>query len=184
MGRNKSMLKIGKLPIIQHIANILDEIFSEVFVIANEKEKYQRMGFSVVGDIYPGYDSLGGLHSAVAIAKGSHVFVVGCDMPLLKPNLISGIASMVNDWDVVIPIKNNHPEPLCAFYGKKCKTYIEKSISTGDLKMVGFHTEARVRKVDEATWRVWDPNAASFLNANTKEEFEKIQAMWATGKTK
>ncbi len=181
MGRNKSMLAIDKVPVIRRIADTLDEIFTEIFVVANEKEEYERMGLAVVGDIHPGNDSLGGLHTAVARAAGSHVFVVGCDMPLLQPALIYGLAGLVDDWDVVVPIKNDYPEPLCAFYGKKCAPHIEESISRGRLKMIGFHEQVRVRRVEEATWRAWDPEGTSFLNANTPEEFEKIKTISMRG---
>ena len=126
MGRDKSMLAIDNVPIIRRIADTLAEIFTEIFVVANEKEEYERMGLAVVGDIHPGNDSLGGLHTAVASAAGSHVFVVGCDMPLLRPALIYGMASLVDDWDVVVPVKDDYPEPLCAFYGKKCAPHIER----------------------------------------------------------
>ena len=181
MGRNKSMLAIDKVPVIRRIADTLDEIFTEIFVVANEKKEYERMGLSVVGDIHPGNDSLGGLHTAVATAAGSHVFVVGCDMPLLQPALIYGLAGLVDDWDVVVPIKNDYPEPLCAFYGKKCAPHIEESISRGRLKMIGFHEQVRVRRVEEAAWRAWDPEGTSFLNANTPEEFEKIKTISMRG---
>lgn len=181
MGRNKSMLAIDKVPVIRRIADTLDEIFTEIFVVANEKKEYERMGLAVVGDIHPGNDSLGGLHTAVASAAGSHVFVVGCDMPLLQPALIYGLAGLVDDWDVVVPIKNDYPEPLCAFYGKKCAPHIESSISRGRLKMIGFHEQVRVRRVEEAAWRAWDPEGASFLNANTPEEFEKIKTISMRG---
>ena len=181
MGRNKSMLAIDKVPVIRRIADTLDEIFTEIFVVANEKKEYERMGLGVVGDIHPGNDSLGGLHTAVASAESSHVFVVGCDMPLLQPALIYGLAGLVDDWDVVVPIKNDYPEPLCAFYGKKCAPHIESSISRGRLKMIGFHEQVHVRRVEEAAWRAWDPEGTSFLNANTPEEFEKIKTISMRG---
>ena len=184
MGRNKSMLEIGGVPVIRRIADILGETFAEVFVVANEKEQYERMGLAVVGDIHPGNDSLGGLHAAVASAQASHVFVAGCDMPLLQPALIRGLASLVDEWDVVIPVKHDYPEPLCAFYGKECAPHIEESISAGRLKMIGFHERVRVRRVEEEAWRAWDPEAVSFLNANTPEEFEKIKAISMRGEPK
>lgn len=184
MGQDKSMMEIGGVPIIRRIADTLEAIFQEVFVVANEKDAYEQMGFAVVGDIHPGNDSLGGLHTAVVRAGRPHVFVAGCDMPLLQPALIHGLASMVEDWDVVVPVKDGYPEPLCAFYGKKCAPHIEKSISAGRLKMIGFHEGVRVRRVEEAVWREWDAEGASFLNANTPEEFEKIKAISMKGEPK
>ena len=50
--------------------------------------------------------------------------------------------------------------------------------------MIGFHEHVRVRQVEEATWRTWDPQGASFLNANTPEEFEKIKAISMRGESK
>ena len=184
MGRNKSMLEIGGVPVIRRIADTLDEMFDEVFVVANEKDEFERMGLAVVGDIHRGNDSLGGLHTAVATADASHVFVAGCDMPLLQPALICGLAAMLEGWDVVVPIKDDYPEPLCAFYGKECAPHIEESISAGRLKMIGFHERVQVRRVDEAVWRAWDPEGVSFLNANTPEEFEKIKTISMRGEPK
>lgn len=184
MGRDKSMMEIGGVPVIRRIADTLGEMFNEVFVVANEKEGFEGMGLAVVGDIYPGNDSLGGLHAAVAHAQASHVFVAGCDMPLLRPALIRGLASLVDEWDVVIPVKDDYPEPLCAFYGKECAPHIEESISEGRLKMIGFHGLVRVRRVEEVAWRAWDPEGDSFLNANTPEEFEKIKAISMRGEPK
>ena len=181
MGRDKSMLRLDGPPIILRIAKILGKIFSEVFVVATEEKTYEQMGLRVVSDIYPGNDSLGGLHAAVAVAESSHVFVAGCDMPLLQPALISAIASAVDGWDVVVPVKNERPEPLCAFYGKRCEAPIEQSISRGDLKMTNFHSQVRVRRIEETAWRLWDPEGVSFLNANTPEEFKKINSMWVAG---
>ncbi len=184
MGRDKSILEIGGVPLIRRIADGLEEIFSRVFVVANERERFEQMGLDVVGDIHPGNDSLGGLHAAVASAESPHVFVAGCDMPLLRPALIRGLASLVEGWDVVIPVKDDYPEPLCAFYGEKCAPHIEESISRGRLKMIGFHEHARVRRVEEAAWREWDPEGASFLNANTPEEFETIKSVFMRGEPK
>lgn len=184
MGRNKSMLEIGGVPVIRRIADTLDEMFDEVFVVANEKEGFERMGLAVVGDIHPGNDSLGGLHTAVATADASHVFVAGCDMPLLQPALICGLTAMLEGCDVVVPIKDDYPEPLCAFYGKECAPHIEESISAGRLKMIGFHERVRVRRVEEAIWKAWDPEGVSFLNANTPEEFEKIKTISMRGEPK
>ena len=181
MGQDKSMMEIGGVPVIRRIADTLGGMFTEVFVVANEKEGYERMGLAVVGDIHPGNDSLGGLHTAVVRAGFPHVFVAGCDMPLLQPALIRGLASLVEDWDVVIPVKDDYPEPLCAFYGKNCAPHIEEAISKGRLKMIGFHEHARVRRVEEAVWREWDAEGASFLNANTPEEFEKIKTISMRG---
>lgn len=181
MGRNKALLEIDGVSLIRRAAGVLEGMFSEVFVVAGDSAPYEGMGFRVASDICPGNDSLGGLHAAVSMARGSRVFTAGCDMPLLRPALISAMASMADGWDVVVPVRSGRPEPLCAFYGKKCEAPIRESISGGDLKMTGFHPKVRVRRIEEAEWRQWDPEGASFLNANTPDEFDRIKAMITAG---
>jgi len=174
MGQNKSFLSIDGSPAILRVANTLREVFSEAFVVANDVEVYEKVGFRVTTDILKDNDSLGGLHAAVSDTGNSRVFVTGCDMPFLQPALLIGLASLAVDWDVVIPIYREFPEPLCAIYSPVCEGPIRRRIESGRLKMIGFHDEVRVRKVEEAEWRVWDSLGLSFRNINTPNEFAEI----------
>ncbi|MFC1492280.1 molybdenum cofactor guanylyltransferase, partial [Nitrospinota bacterium] len=160
---------------ISRVADALREIFSDVYVVANDLTSYRELGFRVVADILKGNDSLGGLHAAVASAGSSHVFVAGCDMPWLQSALVTGLASQAEAWDVVIPVFRGFPEPLCAVYSSACEGPIRRRIESGNLKMIGFHDEVRVKRVEEEEWRLWDPGGLSFRNLNTPEEYEKIQ---------
>ena len=182
MGQNKSFLSIRGRPAVLLVAESLLEVFSDVYVFANEAAPYREMGFRVLGDLLAGNDSLGGLHAAVASAGAAgaageaRVFVTGCDMPTLQPALLDGLASLAEGRDVVIPIYRGYPEPLCAVYSAACREPIERSIEGGNLKMIAFHEEVRVLRVEEEVWRAWDPGALSFRNMNTPEDYDEIQA--------
>ena len=174
MGRDKSLLTIRGEALILHVARALRRIFPDTFVVANEPAPYEAMGFEVTPDSLPGNDALGGLHAAVSRADDSHVFVVGCDMPFLQPALLRAMADLGEGWDVVIPLRDGYPEPLCALYGKACEAPIRRRIAAGQLKMIGFHQDVRVLRIEEKRWRAWDPEGLSFGNLNTPEEYEKI----------
>ncbi|MFP6888559.1 MAG: molybdenum cofactor guanylyltransferase [Nitrospinota bacterium] len=176
MGRDKSFLLIDGRPAISGIADSLRAVFSDVFVVANNAAPFEKIGFRVSADIFEGNDSLGGLHAAVSAAGAARVFVTGCDMPFLQRSLLSGLASLAADWDVVIPIHRGFPEPLCAVYGSACEGPIRRRIEGGKLKMIGFHDEVRVRRVEEPEWRAWDPSGLSFRNLNTPGEYQEISA--------
>ncbi len=176
MGRDKSLLSIRGMPAISLVAESLRVVFPDVYVIANEADPFRELGFRVVGDFLPGNDSLGGLHAAIASAGAARVFVTGCDMPTLQPALLGGLVSLAEGWDVVIPIFRDYPEPLCAVYSAACKEPIGRAIEGGNLKMIGFHEEVRVRRVEEEEWRAWDSEALSFRNMNTPEDYDEIQA--------
>ncbi len=174
MGKDKSLLAIRGEALILHVARALRRIFPDTFVVANEPRSYEAMGFEVTPDSLPGNDALGGLHAAISRAGGSHVFVAGCDMPFLQPDLLSAMEELGEGWDVVIPVRDGYLEPLCALYGKACEDPIRRRIAAGQLKMIDFHQEVRVLRIEEDRWRAWDPEGLSFWNLNTPEEYEKI----------
>ncbi len=86
---------------------------------------------------------------------------------------MKGLASQAEGWDVVVPILRDFSEPLCAVYGSDCEAPIRSRIEAGELKMIGFYTDVRVKRVEEAEWRPWDPDALSFRNLNTPGEYEE-----------
>lgn len=172
MGRNKFLLPLGSEPVIRRVARILESIFSRVFAVGGDAPSLEPFGLPVVGDVLPGNDSLGGLHAAISCAGAPHVFVAGCDMPFLQPQLLRGLAARAGEADVVIPILEGFPEPLCAVYGQACEPAIRRRIAEGRLKMIGFHEEMRVLRVEEAEWRAWDPEGLSFRNLNTQQDYE------------
>ena len=172
MGRDKFFLPLGGEPVIRRVVRLLEGVFSRVFVVAGQARPFEELGFEAAEDLLPGNDSLGGLHAAVSCAGAPHVFVAGCDMPFLQLPLLRGLASRAAEADVVIPIRDGFPEPLCAVYGQACEPAIRARIAEGRLKMVGFHEVVRVVRVEEAEWRAWDPEGLSFRNLNTLDDYE------------
>lgn len=185
MGCDKSLMPIDGVPQILRVAAALGDVFSDVFVVANDTAPFDALGLRVVPDILPGNDSLGGLHAAVATvvtevvaplgapSGAGHVFVTGCDMPFLQAPLLRGLASLAEGWDVVVPVVGEFSEPLCAVYGAACEVPIRARIENNELKMIGFHGDVRVMRVEEASWREWDPEGLSFSNLNTPDDFER-----------
>ena len=172
MGRDKSFLPIRGVPVISLVAGVLQEYFSEVFVISNEAARFEPLGLRVVADVLPGNDSLGGVHTAVSATPAGHVFVTACDMPFLQPALLAGLAARAEGWDVIIPIHRGYPEPLCAVYSAACEVSIRGRIERKELKIINFFDEVRVLRIEEDEWRRWDPGGLSFRNINTPAEYE------------
>ncbi|MEE9257354.1 MAG: NTP transferase domain-containing protein, partial [bacterium] len=51
MGRDKSFLPIRGVPVISLVDGVLQEYFSEVFVISNEAARFEPLGLRVVADV-------------------------------------------------------------------------------------------------------------------------------------
>src|SRR5687768_8399181 len=68
MGRPKAFLPYAGRTIIEHQLNIFREIFTEVFLVANEPDTYSHLSVDVVKDILPYRGPLGGILSGLLVA--------------------------------------------------------------------------------------------------------------------
>ncbi|MEI7817936.1 MAG: formate dehydrogenase accessory sulfurtransferase FdhD, partial [Desulfuromonadales bacterium] len=79
MGSNKALLEVDGTPIITRTYKILSSLFHEVIVVTNSPQDYDFLPCRKVPDIYPGYGSIAGLHSALTHSNTAHSFVTACD---------------------------------------------------------------------------------------------------------
>jgi molybdopterin-guanine dinucleotide biosynthesis protein A len=169
LGFPKALLRLGTgRTLIEDTVAKLRRLSDDVLVVANDAV-FDVPGARRVGDLVPGAASLGGIYTAIALARHERVVVVGCDMPFLSVRLLSHLVSLSAGPDVVVPRIDGYPEPLHAVYGRTCLPAIEPRLRAGQLKIIGFYDEARVRYVDEPELRLIDPELRSFRNVNTPE---------------
>jgi molybdopterin-guanine dinucleotide biosynthesis protein A len=117
-------------------------------------------------------------------------------MPFLNAEVLEILISNSSNYDVVIPsvrderkasrpgkrqdtAKELHLHPLHALYRKTCRTPMRRAIERGDLRMVSFHEEVRVKYVTQAEIDGTDPEHLSFWNVNTPEELERAEQVSA-----
>src|SRR3990172_12713979 len=172
MGRNKALLDFGGRSIIEHTVDLFKSIFPEVILVTNTPEEYANLGIKIVTDIFPGKGSLGGIYTGLFHSSHDYSFIASCDMPFLKRELIEFLIGLKDGYDVVVPrLKDGH-EPLHAVYSKRCLKPIKSMINKGDLRIIGFYPEVKVREVSEEELAPFNPEPSSFMNINTPEDYE------------
>lgn len=176
MGTNKALLEVGGVRLIDGAAATLRALFPEVLVIANDPAPYAGLGLPILPDLIPGKGPLGGLYTAVSAASHPHAFCLACDMPFANPTLIRYLAGLAEGHDVVVPRAAEGVQPLHAVYGKGCLEAMRRQIEADHLKIDRLYAAVRVRYVDEAEMRPYDPELLSFWNLNTREELALAQA--------
>lgn len=120
-GRVKANLLVKDKAIIAQTLDILDNIFSRVSIIANDKEAFKAYSsYPLYNDIFRNVGPLGGIHAALANTKADAVFVVASDMPELSPALIREMCEVFleKDYDALVPWKGEQREPLHAIYSR------------------------------------------------------------------
>ncbi len=179
MGRNKALMRLGDEPLIVHVIRQMKSVTDELLLITNEPGLYTSLKLPTYTDILPDMGALGGLHAGLSYAANSTVICVGCDMPLLRPNLLSHLVTLLEDYDAVVPCVQavDRPTPifqtLSAVYSKRCLSVIDEMLAVDELRVHALYDRIDTRIVQPHEWQAFDPQGLSFFNINTPEDFEK-----------
>ena len=179
MGRNKALMCLGDEPLIVHVIRQMESVTDELLLITNEPNLYSALKLPMYADILPDMGTLGGLHAGLTYAANSAVICVGCDMPLLQPNLLSHLPTLLGDYDAVVPYVQVPDrsasvfQTLSAVYSKQCLPVIDGMLAAGELRVHALYDRIQTRIVQPREWQVFDPRGLSFFNINTPEDFEK-----------
>lgn len=171
MGKNKALLEIGGERIIDKAVSLFKSLFKEVILVTNTPEEYAGLDVKVVTDIFPGKGSLGGIYTGMVYASCDYSFVVSCDMPFLKRELIEYLIDIKDGFDVVVPRLRTGHEPLHAAYSKECLKPIEALIKKDDLRIIGFYPKVRVKEVLEDELAPFISEPSPFININTPGDY-------------
>lgn len=177
MGQDKALLPFGKTTVIEFLLARLQQACEDVIVVTTPGQTYPHLNVRKVFDLVPNKLSLGGLYSGLLQSPSEINFVCGCDMPLLKPELVRHLFAQIEGYEAVVPKHNGFFEPLCAVYSKACLPHIEAQLQTVDLRMTSWLAHARVRFVDEEELRKVDPEMLSLLNMNTPEDYHRMRKL-------
>ena len=175
MGRDKAFLPFGRGLLIERVIEVMQQVTSDVILITNNPEQYQRFGLPMYADVIPDGGSLGGIYTGLVSAKMPYGLCLACDMPFVKPDFLRLLCDTAAEADVVIPRNTEDFQPLCAVYSQACQAPIRQKIAAGRLKITGFFEQVRVRVIDGPLLAHYDPHDVMFFNANTPEEYGKAQ---------
>ncbi len=183
-GRDKSALLVDGRTILSRQLTALaavapdDEI--DVMLVGGSPAR-DRPGVRHVADTVPGQGPLGGVHAALAAARGDATLMLACDMPFVTAPLLRHLLSLAGDVrragegpDVVVPRTERGYHPLCAAYTRACLEPAARRLARGELKLAGLFDEVRVRVVTaDALAAFGDPDRL-LANVNTSTEYRAI----------
>jgi len=102
------------------------------------------------------------------------MFVVACDMPFLKHEMISFFVKRDSDADIVMGRLHTGLQPLHAVYGKRVLPFLGRMVETGHLKIQDILSEPslKITVVNASEWASIDPASQSFQNVNTPADLD------------
>jgi molybdopterin-guanine dinucleotide biosynthesis protein A len=179
LGQDKAFLDVNGQYLIERVIERLAHVADQVVIAADDIERYANLEARVIGDVYPGKAALGGIYSGLKAARGHHSVVVACDMPFLNVSLLRHMQGLAAGYDVVIPRIGRLTEALHAIYSRECLPFMEQQLRAGDLRIVHFFPNVRVRYVDQDEMKVFDPDLLSFFNINNQADLDIAREIWS-----
>lgn len=180
MGRDKALVPLAGVPMIQHVLARLTGLGDETLVTTNNGDELAFLGLPLVADEDPGAGALWGLHTALRAAQGDQVLVVACDMPFVNRLFLEHLVALGAKADVVVPRWDDRYQTMQSVYARKrCLAAVEDALARGDRRMISFYPQVKVRIVSPEEVEEFDPTGHSFFNVNTPEELLQAERFLA-----
>lgn len=180
MGTNKALLELPSgETLIERVLAALRPLSNDLVIVSNTPELYAHLDARQTSDEFVGAGPLAGLHAGLQVARHDWTFAVACDMPLVDHRLVRFMALLTEGHDAIVPWVNGELEPLHALYSKQCLPAIVSHLAAGHRRMISFLGDIRLRRVEASEIALFDPEGRSFFNANTPEDWQRLQALLA-----
>lgn len=161
MGRDKRLLRLAGSTLLERNLRFLQELFPIVAPSVRNAGQIPDplpAGVEIVPDVLTG-SPLADIASVLARFR-EPVFVLAADVAFADHAAVLAVLEAFAGVDVVLPVADDHLEPLHAVYGTGCLRHIERLLERGAHSILDLLPEVRVAEVPFA---VTEP----FFNVNT-----------------
>jgi len=166
MGSDKALLPFEGGALCQWVARVVTEVIGNATFIG-DPARYGALGYGAIPDLYPGQGPLGGILTALRHSTADWNLIAACDMPRLDPETLRQLllAATRSEADALLPLSaGGRPEPLCAFYHRRCLQPFEAAFAAGVRKITAALETVHALRVPVA-------ETSLFQNINTPEEW-------------
>ncbi len=172
MGRPKSLLPVFGGTLIEHVWRSLAFGFRETLVVGGGRDIIPNV--RTVHDVCGPPSPLLGIYSGLRSCCTALAFVVACDMPSVRTELVEQILAAASGVDVAVPVAYGHHEPLCAAYRRTALPQMRRALARDDLKITNLYRSLDVRRVPEPVLRAADQDLRSLANLNTPQDLAQL----------
>jgi len=173
MGADKALLPFLGQPLILRPLKRLIPLADELLVTSNQPENYRFLGLRPIPDLLPGTGALGGLYTALSVARHPFVAVAACDMPFASLEIFSLELAILRetDADAVIPRTDAGTEPFHAVYRRQsCLPHVQTALEQGKRRVDAWFGQVRIHYLERTEILPYDPDGLAFININTPED--------------
>jgi len=134
MGMDKGFCAVNGKPMIQYAIDALEGVCDSIVISSNNPD-YELFNLPVIPDIIKDIGPMGGIYTCLKHSETEYNYFLSCDMPMVSVDLIKHILDQKENFDAIVPLWNNYPEPMCAYYNKSVIGTIENLIDSNNYKL-------------------------------------------------
>ena len=177
MGQPKQNLTLGEETFLERTARIVAP-FEDKLLVGGEpwdETGLRHFGnFRWVPDRLSPATALGGIHAALSGCRHSRCLILACDLPLMDPRLLPGLARLGSPRQAVIPRTPGGLEPLCALYSRAAAEAAARLYRQGNYRIQALLDLISWIPAEPADLGIPDPETC-FTNINTRRQYENIR---------
>jgi molybdopterin-guanine dinucleotide biosynthesis protein A len=170
MGRDKALLDIAGMPLIERTVTQLEGRFAELLVSVRHSEDYPFITHRKVADRLPGQGPLMAIACSLECSRTDLNFFVSCDVPELSFELIERLLQAARRGDGAVAVTSEgRVEPLFAVYRKSLLSAITEHLARGHRKVTDIYAGHEIIRVSM-------PADVSINNLNTMADYQNYCA--------
>jgi molybdenum cofactor guanylyltransferase len=177
MGQPKETLPFDNELMLPRVLRLLGEAVDTRAVVAGPRQSLPALppDVRIVRDRAEGHGPLEGLYRGLSAVShdADAAYVTGCDVPLLQPDLVRHLLSLLASYDVVVPVDGPRHHPLAAVYRPQLVDLIREMLDQGQRRLICFYDRVATRRVDIQQLRCVDHDLLSLLNLNSPEDYQR-----------
>lgn len=136
MGRDKALLEFDGLPLAERAARLLDMFCVDVRLSVRGDHAAERsdLGRPLLVDRHLDLGPAGGILSALEEDPAAAWLVLGCDLPLVTPEVLRRLLQGRDPWRVATAYDSpldGQPEPLCAVWEPRARQRVLAHLALG-----------------------------------------------------
>lgn len=178
-GTDKALVEINGRKLIEIVASELKKTFNRIIVVTAKEKDYAFLNLECINDVYFNCGPLAGIHTILRHAAAGKAFVISCDLPRIKADVIEHIINYKTDKPVTIPSSGGKKHYLCGVYNTSILYEAERLLeTTKDLEKCASPYDL----INNTGYELIDFDSLpqfgreAFFNLNSKEDLGKITA--------
>ena len=183
MGQNKALLQWQGKSFLENITERLSQVVDHIVVVGNDRQNAMQLPLVSLNSVAWAKDEqedagpLEGIRVGLRelVPKCNLAFVTSCDVPLLKPAIVTKLLDALGDQHSIVPVdRNGRVYGMSAIYDTRFHHELASLIKARQLRVSELAKHLGSRTIDLEYFRDVDPQLDSFRNINSISDYEQM----------